>query len=334
MRAIVWKGYGPPEGLVLEEMENPVPRDDEVLVRIHAATVSAGDAEMRALRFPLHLKLFMRIYSGLSRPKRFPVLGQEFAGEVESVGKDVKLFDQGDKVFGATGFGFGAYAEYLSIAEADPGEGLIVRKPSNMSYEEAVTFPVGGINALYFLRRIEIVQGTKILINGAGGSIGTLGIQYAKMRGAEVTAVDSGGKLNRLRSLGADHVIDYTREDFTSKGEKYDIIFDVVGKAPIRSSMGSLEEDGTFLLGNPKFSSRLRGRMTSKREGKRFMTGTAPYRTEDLVFLRGLIETGSILPVIDRTYPLEQVPEAHRYVETEQKVGNVVITVSGNEKGG
>lgn len=322
----MWTGYGLPELLELREVEAPVPKDNEVLVRIYATTVTAGDCEMRALRFPFLLRIFLRMYNGVTRPKRVTVLGQEFAGEIESVGKDVTLFKKGDEVFGATGFSFGAYAEYICIQESDPDEGVIAKKPVNISYEEAAAFPVGGLNALHFLRKTDIRDGMKVLINGAGGSIGTVGIQFAKSLGAEVTAVDSAGKLDMLRSIGADHVIDFTREDFTGSGEKYDIIFDVVGKASISACMRSLRENGIYLLGNPNFFRKIRGRFTS-RGGKRFFAGTASYRTEDLVFLKDLIESGKVRPVIDRSYPLEQIPEAHRYVETGEKVGNVIIEV-------
>ncbi len=326
MRAIVWTGYGSPEGLQLQEVDDPVPKDNEILIRIHATTVTAGDCEMRDLRFPFLLRLFLRMYNGVTRPKRVTILGQEFAGVIESVGKDVTLFSKGDQVFGATGFSFGAYAEYICIPESAPDEGVISKKPENIGYGEAATFPVGGLNALHFLRKADIRDGMNVLINGAGGSIGTVGIQFAKSLGAEVTAVDSAGKLDTLRSIGADHVIDFTREDFTKNGEKYDIIFDVVGKASTSACMRSLKEKGIYLLGNPSFSRKIRGKFTARGD-KRFHAGTASYRAEDLVFLRELIESGKVRPVIDRSYSLEQIPEAHRYVETGQKIGNVIITV-------
>ena len=326
MKAIAWTKYGPPDGLQLQEVEKPSPKDHEVLIRIHATTVTAGDCEMRRLDFPLVLRLPMRLYTGLTRPKRVNILGQELAGEIESAGKDVTRFKPGDQVFAGIGFGFGAYAEYRCMAET-PEMDVLAMKPANMSYEEAAAVPVGGLNALHFLRQANIQRGQKVLINGAGGSIGTIGIQLAKLLGAEVTAVDSTTKLDMLRSIGADQVIDYTREDFTRSGEIYDAIFDVVGKAPFVGCMRSLKETGIYLLGNPALSKTLRGRWISMKSGKRMFAKTAAYRTEDLVFLKELIEAGKIRTVIDRCFPLEQMPEAHRYVEKGGKKGNVVITV-------
>jgi len=330
MKAIVWTKYGPPDGLQLKEVEKPTPKDNEVLVKVHATTVTAGDCEMRSLKFPFLMGLLMRIYNGLRKPKRTTVLGQELAGEIEAVGKDVKLFKKGDQVFAATDFGFGAYAEYNCLPEE--GEGVLAIKPANMTYEEAAAVPVGGLNALHFLRKGNIQSGQKVLINGAGGSIGTIAIQLAKYFGAEVTAVDSTGKLDMLRSIGADQVIDYTQEDFTKSGQTYDVIFDVVGKGSFSGCIRSLKENGIYLLGNPSLSRSVRGRWTSRRSSKKVIGGTADYKTEHLIFLKELIEAGKIKAVIDRRYSLEQIAEAHRYVETGHKKGNVVITVEHNDK--
>ena len=323
MKAIVWTKYGQPDVLQLKEVEKPSPKDDEVLVRVHASTVTAGDCEMRSLKFPLHLALTLRVYNGVRKPTRVTILGQEMAGEVESVGRDVKRFREGDQVFAATGFPLGGYAEYACL----PEQGAIALKPSNLTYEEAAVVPVGGLNALHFLRHGNIQSGERVLINGAGGSIGTIGVQLAKSYGADVTAVDSAGKLDMLRGIGADHVVDYTLEDFTKNGESYDVIFDVVGKAPFQGSIRSLEEYGVYLLGNPSLLRSARGWWTSITGGRKVIGGTAEYRVEDLNYLRELIEAGKIKPVIDRRYPLEQTAEAHRYVETGRKKGNVVITV-------
>jgi NADPH:quinone reductase-like Zn-dependent oxidoreductase len=334
MQAIVWTRYGPPDVLQLQEVEKPTPKDDEVLIRIYATTVTAGDCEMRSLKFPLFLSLPMRIYAGLIRPTRVSIIGQELAGEIESVGKDVKRFKEGDQVFGTTGFGSGTYADYICLPE-EPKEmdGLLAMKPANMTYEEAAAVPTGGLEALHFLGKANIQSGQKVLINGAGGSIGTFGIQLAKYYGAEVTGVDSTGKLDMLRSIGADQVIDYTQEDFTKSGETYDVIFDVVGKGSFSGCIRSLKENGFYLLANPRLSLMVRGGWTSMRSSKKIIFGTSSPKTRDLLFLKELVEAGTIKSVIDdRRYPLEQTAEAHRYVETGRKKGSVVITVAHNNK--
>ncbi|MGD8623557.1 MAG: NAD(P)-dependent alcohol dehydrogenase [Anaerolineae bacterium] len=330
MKAIVWTKYGLPDGLELREVEKPTPKDDQVLIRIYATTVTAGDCEMRSLDFPLLLRLAMRLYVGLTRPKRVTILGQELAGQIEAVGKDVKRFKPGDQVFAGIGFGFGAYAEYVCLPEASDMD-VLVTKPANMSYEEAAAVPVGGLNALHFIREAKIRSGQKVLINGAGGSIGTIAIQLTKSSGAQVTAVDSAAKLDMLRAIGADQVIDYAQQDFTESGETYDAIFDVVGKASFPGCMRSLAEGGIYLLGNPALSRTVRGRWISMTSGKRIFAQTASYKTEDLVFLKERIEEGKVRAVIDRRFPLEQMAEAHRYVEGGGKKGNVVITVGGDD---
>jgi NADPH:quinone reductase-like Zn-dependent oxidoreductase len=326
MKAIVWTKYGPPEVLQLKEVEKPTPKDNEVLIKIYATTVTLGDCEMRNLKLPFLLSFPMRIYSGIIRPKRITILGQELAGEIESIGKDVKLFKEGDQVFAATGFGLGAYAQYICLAE-EPEEGALALKPVNMIYKEAATVPFGGLEALHFLKQAGIENGQKVLINGAGGSIGTFSVQLAKYYGAEVTAVDSLDKLDMLLAIGADRVIDYTKEDFTKNGQVYDVIFDIIGKSPYSDSIRSLNKNGSYLLANPSLSQMIRAPWASKRREKKVIIGAANYRTEDLVFLKELIETEKIKTVIDRSYPLEEIPEAHRYVETGSKKGNVVITV-------
>ena len=331
MKAIVWTKYGPPEVLQLREVAKPAPKETEVLIRIHATTVTAGDCEMRSLKFPVWLSLPMRIYAGIKNPQRVTILGQELAGEIESVGKDVKLFKKGDKVFATTGFGFGAYAEYKCLPE-EPKMGALASKPVNMTYEEAAAVPTGGLEALHFLRKGNIQSGQKVLIIGAGGSIGTFAVQLARYFGAEVTGVDSTGKLDMLRSIGADQVIDYTQEDFTKSGETYDVIFDVVGKSSFSRSLRSLKQNGRYLLANPGLTQMVRGPWTSMISSKKVLFGAASQKTEDLIFLKELIEAGKIKPVIDRRYPLELTAEAHSYVETGEKTGNVVITVEQNNK--
>jgi NADPH:quinone reductase-like Zn-dependent oxidoreductase len=327
MQAVVWTRYGPPDVLELRELEKPTPKEDEVLIRIHATTVTAGDCEMRSLRFPIYLRLAMRLWRGVLRPRKNSIMGTELAGEIEAVGQGVRRFGAGDQVFGSAGMGFGTNAEYICLP-AEPGEmeGTLAEKPANMTYEEAATVPFGGRDALHFLRQGNIQGGQKILINGAGGSIGTFAVQLAKQFGAEVTAVDSTPKLDMLRSIGADHVVDYTREDFTANGEIYDVIFDVVGKMSLSRSKRSVKQDGTYLLANPtkQMGQALWTRMTSSIT---VIMGTASATTADLVYLKELVEAGRIKTVIDRCYPLEQIAEAHRYVETGQKQGNIVITM-------
>ena len=333
MKAIVWTKYGPPDGLKLQEVEKPTPKENEILIRIHATTVTAGDCELRSLKLPLFLSLPTRIYTGLIRPTRVKIIGQELAGEIESVGKDVKQFKKGDQVFASTGFGSGTYAEYVCLPE-EPGDmdGVLAIKPANMTYEEAAAVPVGGLEASHFLRKANIQSGERILVNGAGGSIGTVAVQLAKYYGAEVTGVDSTEKLEMLHSIGADHVIDYTREDFTKSGETYDVIFDVIGKSSFSRSLRSLKQNGRYLLANPGLSHMIRGLWTWARGSKKVISGSASPKIRDLIFLKELVEAGKIKTVIDRRYPLEQIVEAHRYVETGHKKGNVVITVKHDNK--
>ena len=326
MKAIVWTRYGPPEGLQLQEVDKPVPKDHEVLIRIRASNVTAGDCEARRLDFPLGLGPFVRLYVGPIRPKRIRILGQELAGEIESVGKDVTRFKEGDRVFASTGFGFGGYAEYVCLPERSD-MGALARMPANMTFEEAAAVPVGGLEALHFLRKADLRSGRKLLINGAGGSIGTIGVQLAKHYGSEVTAVDSTKKLEMLRSLGADQVVDYTQEDFTQRGETYHAIFDVIGKSPYSPSIRAINEGGFYLLANPKLSHRLRARWTSMTSSKTVVSGAASHKPEDLAYLRELIEAGKLRTVIDHTFPLEETAEAHRYVERGGKLGNVIIAV-------
>jgi NADPH:quinone reductase-like Zn-dependent oxidoreductase len=327
MKAIVWTRYGPPEVLQFREVEKPHPKDDEVLIKIHATTVTVGDCEMRRLEYPLFMGLLVRMYVGFRKPTRITVLGMELAGEVEEVGKGVTKFKKSDEVFAATGFvGTGTCAEYICLPE-EPEAGAISLKPTNMTFTDAAAVPVGGLEALSLLRQGNIQPGQEVLINGAAGTTGPFAIQLAKFFGAEVTAVDSTKKLDILRTIGADHVIDYKQEDFTKSGKTYDVIFDVVGKSSYSGCIESLKEDGFYLLTYPKLGRSIRGLWTSWRGKKKVIGGTSTDSSEDLNFLRELIEADKVRSVIDRRYPLEQTAEAHRYVETGEKVGNVVITI-------
>ena len=322
MKAICFDEYGSPDVLELRTVEKPTPRDDEVLVQIHAATVTPGDCELRDMRFPFWVWLPLRIYMGVLRPKR-PIIGMEFSGVIESVGKSVTQFQVGDSVFAGTGPRFGTYAEY----RCQRASAAMAIKPESISHAEAATVSVGGLNALHYLREGQIQTGDEVLINGAAGCFGTYAIQLAKHFGAAVTGVDTTAKLETMRDLGADHVIDYTREDFTQRGLQYDLILDVAGTASYTSCLRSLKPRGRLVLANPKFWQMLRAPITSRFSDKSVSFRFSQDRVEDLDFLGELMSAGKLRAVIDRRYPLAEVAAAHRYVESGEKIGQVVIDV-------
>jgi NADPH:quinone reductase-like Zn-dependent oxidoreductase len=322
MKAIVYKKYGPPEVLQLAEVEKPVPQDQEVLVKIHATTVTAGDCRARSFTIPPAFWLPARISLGVKSPKK-PILGLELAGEIESVGKDVKRFKKGDQVFAATLIDFGAYAEYKSL----PEDAAIAIKPSNLTYEEAAALPIAARTALHYVRKANIRKGQNVLVYGASGSVGTYAVQLARYFGAQVTGVSSTANLELVKTLGAYKVIDYTKEDFSDSGETYDVIFEAVDKSSFSACMKALQDGGIYLNVTTPFPS-LQMIRTKVRTNKKIMLGeNPPESAEDLTFLKELVEAGKLKPVIDRRYPMEQIVEAHRYVDTGHKRGNVVITI-------
>ncbi|WP_312112083.1 NAD(P)-dependent alcohol dehydrogenase [Brevibacillus reuszeri] len=302
MKAIVCTKYGSPEVLQLQKLQKPVPRNNEVLIKVRATTVSSGDCRIRSFQSPLLYWIPMRIALGLRKPRK-PILGTELSGEVVAVGSDVQRFQVGDQIFAFTGMGLGAHAEYICL----PEDGLLATKPTNATYEEAASVLFGGTAALYFLRKAKIQRGQKVLIFGASGSVGTSAVQLAKYFGAEVIGVCSTANVEMVKALGADHIVDYSKEDFTKSQERYDVIFDAVGKSEKAACKKVMKAKGTYVTV----------------EG----SGMARVRLEDVLTLKQLIESGQFKAVIDRCYSLEQMREAHTYVEKGHKKGNVVITV-------
>jgi NADPH:quinone reductase-like Zn-dependent oxidoreductase len=323
VKAIVATAYGAPDVLQLKEVKKPEPKDNELLVKVHATTVNAGDCRMRSFTVPPLFWLPARLSLGLRRPRN-PIFGMELAGVVEAVGKDVTRFKPGDQVFASTfEQQFGAHAEYKCL----PEDGAVVAKPNTLTYAEAATLPIGAQTALFFLKAGTIQPGHNVLINGASGSVGTFAVQLAKHFGAEVTGVCSTRNVALVQSLGADTVIDYTQADFTNNGETYDIILDAAGKTTFSQCQGALKPNG-YYLNTVMAGSAMQARWYALTTGKHIIGGTAVPRTEALVLLNELSEMGRLKPVIDRCYPLEQMAEAHRYVEAGHKKGNVVIRVT------
>jgi NADPH:quinone reductase-like Zn-dependent oxidoreductase len=331
MKAIVYTEYGSPDVLQFREIEKPTPKDNEVLIRVHATLVNFGDliarkfshVPPREFNMPLLFWLFGRIEFGFRKPKK-QILGSEFAGEIEAVGKDVTRFKAGDSVFGYRGMSLGANVEYLCMAE----DGLVAIKPANMTYEEAATVPGGALIALSLLRKVNIQQGQKVLINGASGAIGSAALQLAKYFGAEVTGVCGTPRVEMVRALGADKVIDYTQEDFTQGGETYDLVFDILGKSSLSRWKRVLKQNGRYLFASFKMKQLFQMLWTSRIGDKKVICALSGENPDDLIFIKELIETGKIKSVIDRCYPLEQAAEAHRYVENGHRTGSVVITLA------
>jgi NADPH:quinone reductase-like Zn-dependent oxidoreductase len=322
MKAIVYERYGSPDVLELKEVSKPTPKDDEVLIKIHATTVTSGDWRARTLEMPAGFGFMARLVFGISKPRQ-PILGTELAGEIEAVGKEVKKFKVGDQVFAFSGASMGCHAEYRCM----PEDGEVVPKPANLTYDEAAALSFGGTTACSFFRRAGLQSGEKVLVNGASGGVGTAAVQLAKHFGADVTGVCSTANVELVKSLGANRVVDYTKEDFTKNGETYDVIVDTAGTAPFSRSKGSLKERGRLLLVLGGLPDLLRVPWVSMTSRRKVIAGPAAVSVEDLHFLAKLADAGEFKPVIDRRYPLEQIAAAHRYVDTGRKKGNVIITL-------
>lgn len=335
MKAIVYTEYGSPDVLQVKEVEKPTPKDNEILIRVYATPVNYGDTlarnmsqvSHREFNMPFFMWLPARIALGFTKPK-MNILGSEFAGKVEAVGKDVKRFKVGDSIFGYRAMNFGANAEYLCMAE----DGLVAIKPDNVTYEEAAAIPYGALTALNLLRKVHIQPGQKVLVNGASGAIGAAVVQLAKYYGAEVTGVCGTPRLAYVKALGADKVIDYTREDFTQNGETYDLIFDVLGRSSFLRAKNALKPNGCILYASFKMPQLLQMLWTSRFGSKKVICALSSETLDDLLQIKELIEAGVIKAVVDRCYPMEQAAEAHRYAESGHKRGSVVIMVANNNE--
>jgi NADPH:quinone reductase-like Zn-dependent oxidoreductase len=322
MRAVVYDTYGPPDVVQITEIATPVPADNEVLVKVHATTVASADWRARTLAVPTGFGLFARLFFGITGPRQ-PILGTELAGEIVSVGKDVRKFKVGDQVFAFTGAGMGCHVEYKCFPETGP----IARKPANLTYAQAASISFGGMATMSFLRRATIKKGDRMLVNGASGAVGTAAVQLAKHFGAHVTGVCSSSNVDLVRALGADQVIDYTNADFTTTGETYDIILDTAGTAPFSRCKGSLKEGGRLLLVLGTLPDLLTSPWVAMTSSKKVVAGPQSAPQEDLHFLARLAESGELRPVIDRQYSLDQIASAHRHVDTGHKRGSVVVTM-------
>jgi NADPH:quinone reductase-like Zn-dependent oxidoreductase len=323
MRAITYSNYGPPEVLQVEDVSKPVAGDDEVLIKVRAAEATKSDCEMRSFKFAVKwFWLPLRLAFGITKPRRH-ILGGYFSGEIESVGENVTHLSPGDQVFGAAGLRLGAYGEYVAL----PARYTIVAKPRNMSFEEAAAVPLGGLNALHFMRRARIQPGERVLINGSGGSIGAHAVQIAKSMGADVTAVDSTIKEDMLRRIGADDFVDYTKEDFAASSQTYDVILDMVAGSSYSTCIKTLNPNGRYLTANPRASDMVRSIFTTRFTNKVASFAFARETKEELTVLKAMIEEGKIVSIVDKVYPMERAADAHRRVEAEQRLGAVVIAI-------
>jgi len=328
MKAIVCEKYGSPDVLQIKELRKPVPGDDEVLVKIIATTANAADARIRGAVFPSIFKFPVKLAMGFKGPRK-KVLGLELSGAVEAIGKNVTQYQVGDEVFASTGAGFGAYAEFICLSE----KAVMLRKPANMTFEEAAAVPHCALAALHYLQKGNLDTGQKVMIYGASGGIGTYAVQIAKVIGAKVTGVCSTANIELVKSLGAEEVIDYKKDELSKAGANYDVIFDTIGKAPITQCVNLLEEGGMYLSAvHLELSRILEGIKLSIKSNKKVIGGVAPYSRENLNFLKGLIEEGNLNTVIDKTYSLEQMREAHAYVDTGHKKGHVVIRIENESE--
>lgn len=325
MKAMHCTAYGSTEVLKLKEVEKPDPSESELLIKVAATSVTSGDCEMRTCKMHPTMYLFFRLFIGITKPRK-PILGMYFSGTVEAVGVDVKDYEIGDEVFGTTSFTMGTNAEYVCV----PVSRSFIKKPKNLSHCDAAATPIGAWNALHFIKLAKLKAGENILVFGAGGAIGTFAIQLAKLAGAIVTAIDSKDKLAMLTQTGADFVIDYEEQDFTKSDFKYDVIFDVVGKSPYRESLRCLNSKGRYILANVGFTPMLRGAWTSRTTDKIVISAMAPEGRAELSEITELLQAGKIHPVIDRTFTLEQIPDAHRYIDSGQRKGNTVIVMAAD----
>lgn len=329
MKAITYSNYGPPDVLEIRDIEKPALKDNEVLIRVQAVEATKSDCEMRSFKFAVNwFWLPLRMAFGVRKPRR-QVLGGYFSGEIASLGKDVTRYSVGDAVFGAAGLRLGAYGEYVAL----PADYTIVAKPENMSFADAAAVPLGGLNALHFMRLAKIQSGDKVLINGAGGSIGAHAVQIAKSMGAEVTAVDSAIKEDMLRRIGADHFIDYAKENFADMGHSYDVIFDMVARNSYSASIRTLTPKGHYLTANPRLSVMLRSLLTTRFSDKTATFTFAKETRDELLALKQMIEEGSIRSIVDKVYPIEKAAIAHIEVETERRVGAIVIAIGDRAVG-